>query len=106
MPIIRWFAEYKAAFPDGDLCYGGYDHLQTSHVVDKRIRTLENPEYGSPSRPLETVRAKEWYVRLHSLIKNIKRGRAESGGTSDYSDFVDMGGIWLSSAVIMAFAEA
>lgn len=104
-PIARWFDdEYKKAFPDTTFGYLGWDYVQTVNVVNKRIAVLGNPEFGSPEWPLETVRAKEWRNRLWSLVNEIRKRRSTEGGSSDYSDLSDMGGIWLPASVIATFA--
>lgn len=106
-PIARWFDdEYRQAFPDGSFAYLGYDHFQTTEVVNKRITALANPEFGSPEWPLETVRAREWRNRLWGLVNEIRKRRNSEGGTSDYSDLTDAGGIWLPVSAITAFALA
>lgn len=44
--IADWFdVEYKKAFPDGTFAYLGYDHAQTTDVVNKRINRLKDPEF-------------------------------------------------------------
>ncbi|MFZ3233313.1 MAG: hypothetical protein WA194_07520 [Patescibacteria group bacterium] len=104
-PIADWFGvEYEKEFPDGTLAYQGYDHAQTTTVVNKRIAMLGNPEFGNPEWPLETVRAREWWKRLKDLVYDIRKRRGTEGGSSDYSDLSDVGGIWLPASVIAAFA--
>ena len=104
-PIADWFdVEYRNAFPDGTLAYCGWDHPQTTDVVNRRIGHLGNPEFGSPAWPLETVRAKEWRHRLWGLVNEIRKRRRTEEGASSYSDLSDMGGIWLPASVIAAFA--
>lgn len=106
-PIARWFDdEYRQAFPDTTFGYLGWDHVQTIHIVNKRIAVLSNPEFGSPEWPLETVRAKEWRNRLWSLVNEIRKRRGTEEGASGYSDLSDVGGIWLPASVIAAFAIA
>lgn len=73
-------------------------------MVNGRISMLGNPEFGNPERPLETVRAKEWRNRLRELANEIRKRRGTKGGSSDYSDLSDVGGIWLPASVIAAFA--
>lgn len=103
--IADWFdVEYKKAFPDGTLAYLGYDHAQTTDVVNKRIVHLKNPDFGNPEWPLPTVRAKEWRQRLWALTDAIRKRRGSESGSSDYADLTDIGGIWLPLAVIEAFA--
>lgn len=84
----------------------GYDHFQTTEVVNKRIALLGNPDFGNPEWPLETVRAKEWRKRLRNLANEIRNRRDSSEGGVDYSDLSDVGGIWLPASVIAAFAIA
>lgn len=44
--IADWFdVEYEKAFPDGTFMYSGYDHAQTTDVVNRRIVRLKDPEF-------------------------------------------------------------
>ena len=91
-PIADWFdVEYKKAFPDGTLAYGGWDHPQTTDVVNRRIGHLGNPEFGSPAWPLPTVRAREWQHRIRTLTDAIRKRRGSESEFVGYADLADVG---------------
>lgn len=106
-PIADWFdVEYRKAFPDGTFEYLGYDYPQTVDAVNRRMELLKDPEFGNPSQPLLTLRARAWRNRLDDLVGQIRDRRPSEGIRSDYSDLMKSDDIWLPIPVITAFALA